>query len=117
MYNIMRGKEKWQEIIREVIHKFSPNHSVFKDRGPENFMQVLQDNGFSQCIMHSFEFQHLWTPESITGFLYSTALCSKTALGANTSEFESALKTALKNAGENGQFIETVRCGYIIGKN
>jgi ubiquinone/menaquinone biosynthesis C-methylase UbiE len=123
-YSILSGKELWQDIINEIVSKWTSHHSSScekftiqsTNRGPEHCRLVLQDKGFDECNSYSYVFPHYWTIESIRGNLYSTSRCSKKVLGDNIVEFESELKAALNKIDKRGRFFENIRCGYTQGK-
>jgi SAM-dependent methyltransferase len=123
-YGILSGDELWQEIVREVVNKWTSHHSVnyekpgmhIAGRGAEHCRLVLQDKGFVECSSYSFSFPYYCTIESIIGYLYSTSRCSKKVLCDNTAVFESELRTALNNIYKQSRFFENIRCGYTLGK-
>jgi ubiquinone/menaquinone biosynthesis C-methylase UbiE len=123
-YSIFSGNELWQDIINEIVNKWTSHHSSIDekstekntDSGPEHCRLVLQDKGFDECNSYSFVSPHYWTIESIIGNLYSTSRCSKKVLGDNVAEFETELKAVLNKIDKRGRFFENIRCGYTLGK-
>lgn len=59
--------------------------------------RVLRGAGFIDVIERSFPTPRDWTFGEIIGYLESTSVCSRKALGDNFETFEGELKTASSN--------------------
>jgi len=115
-YGVMDGKEPWQRIVADIVRhwtsRVSPSGDVSAQpkpgSGPEH----------NELVFASYPFVegHDWTIETIIGNLYSTSFCSKNVLGDNSEAFEADLKAALLAHDPSGQYRETMRFGYTIGR-
>jgi hypothetical protein len=66
---------------------------------------------------HETEFPKTWTLDEVMGFLFSTSVASKKALGASAHDFEADLRSALLQHDPSGSYPATVTCFYrIAGK-
>lgn len=116
MYAIWRGEETWHKLISEIILKWSPKAEWLHTAEFSNYNLMLIDKNFIDTNTQNFEFKNIHSIESIIGYLYSTSRCSKKLLGNNTEKFENELRSELKKLNVKGEFAETIKCGFTIGK-
>jgi SAM-dependent methyltransferase len=123
-YGITTGQEPWQGIIADIVRRWTCQDSSSGGAsappkpgiGPDHDEMVLREAGYGEVASHPFVKEHIWTTETIMGYLYSTSFCSKGVLGDNAGAFETDLKTALFAHDGSGRFREAMRCGYTIGR-
>ena len=78
--------------------------------------QVLRRVGFDYEGTHSFAIRHVWTIETLTGYLYSTSILSRQALGDLTPSFEEDLSDRLLRCQPNGSFEQEVSFSYQLAQ-
>ncbi len=122
-YGILSRSEPWHYIVVDAVEKWTVRSLGVARPGkpsavgsPEHCEQVLRDAGFVDVSSYAFLEPHTWTIGSIMGFLYSTSVSSRKALGANVAEFETELRAALLAFGPGGTYRDTTRWGYTFGR-
>ena len=89
------GEEPWQLELRHLIEDWIGRAGV-TDRIPAGWQQamaatshreVLEVSGFSYVGLYEFAREQTWTVESLIGFLHSTSILSRAALGTETEAF------------------------------
>jgi hypothetical protein len=78
--------------------------------------QVLRRVGFSYEGSHDFSIPHVWTIETLTGYLYSTSVLSRQALGDLAPLFEEDLSMRMLRCRPNGSFEQAVRFSYQLAQ-
>ena len=76
----------------------------------------MRETGFEHVASETFVAGHIWTIETIIGYLYSTSFCSKNVLGDNSEAFAADLRAALLAHNPSGKYRENVGFGYTIGR-
>ena len=108
------GDEPWQLELRQLIENWISRAGV-SDRIPTGWEQamadtshreVLESNGFSYDGLYEFTHAQTWTAESLIGFLHSTSILSRAALGEETEAFEADMARRLGPLSADG----TYRC-------
>ena len=77
---------------------------------------MLRSAGFVDVTEQAFEEPGDWTFDQIVGYLQSTSVCSKKALGGDFEAFEADLRAALGEPARSLTFHETMRWGYTLGR-
>ena len=116
-YGVTRGLEPWQQILRDVLRKWTgkdvaPRNSGSSGRGPVHDARVLRQAGLLKVENHEFSYPYEWTPDTIIGNLYSSSL--KRTLGDGGRGFETELRDALLNHDPRGKFEEVMSFGYTL---
>lgn len=116
-YGVTRGHEPWQQIIRDVLRKwtgkdFKPRGSGSSGRGAVHDARVLRQAGFLGVENHECSYPYEWTTDTIIGNLHSSKL--KGMLGDESSGFEAELKHQLLSHDAGGRFEEVMSFGYTI---
>jgi SAM-dependent methyltransferase len=138
--SLWSGNEEWQSIVAEVVHVWTaesdkpanPATPATRATGDtaatpgttrdtasaprRTHREVPGDFGFQAIEEHSFPTPHTWTIETLLGYLYSTAVISRAALGDSVATFESALRDALHEYDPRGRYPETVSHGYLLAR-
>lgn len=123
-YGLLGGKEPWQRIVAGVVQKWTgrdPSAGNSSGRlvpgsSPEHAERVLRESGFEGVASYPHLEPHDWTTEAIAGFLFSTSVCSRSALGANAGPFEEELRAALLAHEPGGNFRGVIKFGYTMGR-
>jgi hypothetical protein len=122
--DILSGRGAWQRIAVSVGERWT--HRAFPDgwasstadtnRGPNDQKRVLEAAGFEDVANYLFVEPHVWTVDSIVGYLYSTSVCSRRLLGDDLGKFEAEIRAALLADNPNGIFSEPMKFGYTLGR-
>ena len=78
--------------------------------------QVLKRVGFIYQGSHDFSIRHVWTIEALTGYLYSTSVLSRQALGDRAHLFEEDLSVRMLRCRPNDKFEQAVRFSYQLAQ-
>ncbi len=106
------GEGPWQHELRRLIEEWVDRAGV-ADRVPANWAgamaecshrEVLERSGFVYTGRFEFRRGETWTVESLIGFMYSTSILSRDALGTATDEFETDVSRRLARFGRAGVF-------------
>jgi SAM-dependent methyltransferase len=117
--NFLEGDAAWRRALGEVAAGWiaktaapAPTHEDFLARQRRQFAEA----GLTDFTVREFDVEHEWTVESLQGFLRSTSVLSRHALGARHPAFEAALRGALLTAEPSGRYRETLSFGYTMGR-
>lgn len=118
------GDQEWQRVLAQTMHDWvEPAHAG--DRVPASLDQHLSDEphaavlteaGFAIVGEHDFPTSHEWTIERLNGFMNSTSVLSKTALGSHAAAFEQDLRERLLRAAPDNVFRETIDFHYTLAR-
>tara|TARA_Y100000588_G_scaffold364638_1_gene428553 strand:- start:1376 stop:2098 length:723 start_codon:yes stop_codon:yes gene_type:complete len=119
---IRRGLEPWQDVLREVLEKWTGK--VSKPRGAvrdstrtaEHAEQVFRGAGFVDVQNHPSIHHHVWPPESIIGNLYSSSGNLRGVLGDDADGFEADLTRHLLDFDPRGEYSEPLGFGFTLGR-
>lgn len=123
--NTLQEEEEWKRVVDEVVRKWTGRSTRKRDTceisppqgGPaKSFQEILREAGFESIEDCYFPHSHVWTLDSIIGYLYSTSICSKTILGDRAEAFEAELKNALATVDSEGHFLDTMNFKYTLGR-
>jgi SAM-dependent methyltransferase len=120
---ILDGREPWQKTVAEVARRWMSRAfpegwakgRPGADLGRGAAERVLGAAGFAQVASRAFREPQDWSVEEIIGYLQSTSVCSKVALGEDFPRFEADLRAALSNE-PAALFHEELGCGYTLGR-
>jgi|SRR5579872_885368 len=121
---ILAGQEPWQKTVAELARRwmakaFPGGWGVARpgeDVGPGSEARALREAGFVDVTDHAFREPRDWTFEAITGYLQSTSVCSRKALGGDFAAFEAELRAVLQDPADTQAFHETMTWGYTLGR-
>jgi SAM-dependent methyltransferase len=120
--NPSEGTSDWQEVLRTIMVDWLGRTG---DRLPADWEEamarhsherVLNRVGFSYEGSHDFSIRHVWTIETLTGYLYSTSVLSREALGGLAPLFEKDLSVRMLRCRPNGKFEQAVRFSYQLAQ-
>jgi SAM-dependent methyltransferase len=118
------GEAPWQRAMAEVVNHWMAR-SGGHDRIPPGYEQdrrerpdraVLAEAGFEVLGEHEFPTDHAWTTETITGFLFSTSVLSRAALGGRAKDFAADLRRELHGYESAGGLPETIGFVYELAR-
>lgn len=108
----------WQQKVNEVVKRWlgderrAGNSTFIPPK--ERYEDTVAKSGFKNVENHIFPaYTHVWTVETIIGYLYSTSFASKRFFGDNAVQFEYELKSALLDIDSTGVFTEEFRVQVI----
>ncbi|HUY22950.1 MAG TPA: class I SAM-dependent methyltransferase [Acidimicrobiales bacterium] len=120
--NPSEGASDWQEVLRAVMvdwlgrtgDRLPADWEEAMARDPHE--QVLSRVGFNYEGSHDFAVRHVWTIETLTGYLYSTSILSRQALGDLAHSFENDLSDRILRCHPNGRLEQDVRFSYQLAQ-
>ena len=106
------GNAPWQQTLRDEMQRWR-ERSGAEQRVPAGFeadraarpdLDILRAAGFEIVERQEFPVTRLWTAAEIAGFIGSTSVLSREALGPEAAAFDLSLREALLAAEPTGQF-------------
>jgi SAM-dependent methyltransferase len=109
-----RGDEGWQLAMSETLARWvdAAGTSGRIPRGWEQAradrpdLDVLREAGFEVLGRFGVSVSQEWTPDSLVGFVYSTSLLPRAALGDAGGDFEAEVRLRLAEAAGRGPYIQ-----------
>jgi len=118
-----RPEAAWQTAIAAVMEKWMA--IVGNDRVPatlrdeleaESNEAILESEGFDVLGEWEFFEPYVWSVESLTGYLYSTSVLSRLAIGDRTTAFEADVRDTLIAAEPSGVFQQDLSFAYHLAR-
>lgn len=118
------GDELWQQELRRLIAGWL-DRARSDDRIPAGWQEtraahtdreVLEAAGFSYDGRFEFIRDDTWSTASLVGFMYSTSILSRAALGSETAAFEADLTHRLGRFTRDGTFRHRAICAYELAR-
>jgi SAM-dependent methyltransferase len=118
------GDTPWQRAMAGVVDLWM-TRSGGHDRIPAGYEQdrrerpdraVLAATGFDVLGDREFPTEHAWTTDTLTGFLFSTAVLSRGALGGHAGDLAADLRRELGGFEEAGGLPETIGFVYELAR-
>ncbi len=114
--SVWTGTERWQSLAVEVIERWTPARS--KGQGASmTHQEVLAGSGYTDIGEERFSAPQRWTLDSFLGYLYSTSITSRAALGEKLPAFEADLRRALLSHDSSGIYQEQVQFSCMLARN
>ena len=82
----------------------------------ELMIDVLREAGFGRQVVRDVTVRHVWTVETIRGFLHATSFASLAALQQHAHGFDADVRKALLAVDQNGVYKQDVRFGARIAR-
>ncbi len=106
------GPEPWQQEATRIVKRWLGDQRR-AGRGTftspeERWGQVLERSPFVRVKQREYRFDHVWTVDTIIGFLYSTSFAARPLFGDSCDAFEEDLRSALQQLSPKGIFHEKV---------
>ena len=116
------GGLEWQRVMADTVRNWTSEAGV-TDRVPTNLAQhlaeephgtVLATAGYTIIGEFGFPTPYEWSVEQLTGFMYSTSILSRPALGPRCEAFEGDLRKRLLAVEAEGVFRERIAFSYTL---
>jgi SAM-dependent methyltransferase len=113
---LVRPATRWQRAIERIQARFLPADfeppvppsGRADDAGHLTHADTLSRSQFRRVDRRTYEFERVWTLEQAIGYLYSTSLPLRRALGERRTAFERTVREELLAIDSSGQFAEPV---------
>jgi SAM-dependent methyltransferase len=121
--NFLDGEAPWRRVLAGVVRDFvgeparrlgAPNAPLAQEIADQE--TVIREAGFTPVSTHRFEVTQKWALAELLGFLRSTSVLSRAALGPRHGPFEAALSAALLAFDPSARYAETIRYGYTLAR-
>jgi SAM-dependent methyltransferase len=118
------GSLEWQRVMAETRDRWTRTADT-TDRVPAHLDQHLADEPHTEIltsagftIVGAFEFPtpYEWSVETLIGFMYSTSILSRPALGPNVQAFERDLRERLLAVQPDGAFHDDISFSYTLAR-
>lgn len=118
------GEEPWQEALRAAMQRWRARAGADgripdgydQDRRDRPDVAILEQTGFEVVGSYRFLAAHDWTPDTLTGFLFSTSVLSRLALGDLAPDFEEDLRREMLGCVPAGRWRQVVNFGYQLAR-
>jgi SAM-dependent methyltransferase len=112
---VWRGQEPWKRVLVDVVNRLTRGALGEPDalpwEGPNERLRAAD----LTVTDGEYVVERVWTCDSIVGYLYSTSIASRRALGDDAAAFEDALRRALLAYEPSGRFVTQQRFGFTLG--
>jgi SAM-dependent methyltransferase len=118
------GPDPWQRAMSETMERWRaraqahdripPRYDENRKRRPDS--DVLRDAGFESAGSYRFSVAWEWTPDTLIGFAYSTAVVSRDALGDLAPGFEEDLRHAVRACEPSGVMRQSIEFAYELAR-
>jgi SAM-dependent methyltransferase len=118
------GQAPWQAVTAAVTQRWQARPGP-GDRVPAGYeadrearpdSDVLWEAGFQLAGRHQFLIDRVWTAEEVTGFVFSTSVLSRAALGPLADEFAADLRRELLACEPSGRLPVTMDFAYDLAR-
>jgi ubiquinone/menaquinone biosynthesis C-methylase UbiE len=118
------GPASWQMAMSATVSRWMARAEIH-DRIPSNYdevrrqrpdLTILGDAGFELAGSYQFPASREWTPETLIGYAYSTAVLSRAALGDLTHGFEEDLRSEFRACEPSGAVVQTMEFAYELAR-
>jgi SAM-dependent methyltransferase len=118
------GDQEWQHVLGRIVREWVAIAGA-EDRVPADHHQhltevphaaVLTEAGFEIVGDYDFPTPYAWTVERLIGFLSSTSVLSRPALGAHAPAFEQDVRARLLAVAPDNVLRETIHHSYTLAR-
>jgi SAM-dependent methyltransferase len=116
------GRELWQRELSPVINEWL-ERSGAAARIPAGWERkecpdelLLREAGFGRQVVREVTTRHVWTIDTILGFLHATSFASLAALQQHANAFDADVRKALLAVDQNGVYEQDVSFGARIAR-
>jgi hypothetical protein len=106
---LVSGHEQWQALTLDIARRWAGTPTPTGDGPRLSHEEVLVGAGFEDVHEVEVTTPHEWSIDDIVGYVYSTSVGSKRALGGNVDGFEAELRRTLLDLDPGGVFHETMQ--------
>ncbi len=119
------GDQEWQHALGRIVREWVAIAGA-EDRVPAGYRRslteaphaaVLTEAGFEIVGDYDFPTPYEWTVARLTGFLYSTSVLSRAALGAHAPAFEQDVRARLLAVAPDNGLRETIAYSYTFARS
>jgi SAM-dependent methyltransferase len=124
------GEEPWQQALAATMKRWRARARAGagagagdrvpaghdQDRRDRPDMTILKQAGFDVVGSYRFLAAHDWTPDTLAGFLFSTSVLSRPALGDLAAGFEEDLRCEMLGCVPAGRWRQVVDFGYQLAR-
>jgi SAM-dependent methyltransferase len=114
------GQAPWQQAMSATMQRWQtraqargrvpPGYERARSERPD--VVILREAGFQLAGSYRFPTAHEWTIETLTGFVFSTSVLSRAALGGHASAFANDLQQELRACEPAGRFRQAIGFAY-----
>ena len=113
------GEEPWQRALAATMKRWRARAAdgdrvppgYDQDRGERPDLAILEQAGFDVVGAYRFLAAHDWTPDTLAGFLFSTSVLSRAALGDLAPAFEEDLRREMGACAPAGRWRQVIDFG------
>jgi SAM-dependent methyltransferase len=118
------GQAPWQQAMSATMRRWRVQVGI-QDRVPAGYDQdrrerpdqvILRESGFELAGDYQFPTACEWTQETLIGFIYSTSVLSRAALGDHAARFEDDLRRELAAHEPSGRFRQTIEFACVLAR-
>ncbi len=118
------GEEPWQQALSATMRRWRTRAGA-DDRIPPGYEQdrkerpdlaILRQSGFGVVGDYTFTAAHEWTPDALVGFVFSTGVLSRAALGDLAPGFEEDLRREFHACAPDGRLPQVIGFGYQLAR-
>ncbi|MGH2600594.1 MAG: class I SAM-dependent methyltransferase [Dehalococcoidia bacterium] len=113
-----RSEVPWERAIVRVIQRWlGPERRAGQGTFPWDHRpheEVLAASSFERVEIGERHVRHVWTIDTLAGYLYSTSFSSPALLGDNKAALEADLRETLRQLSPEGRFEQDLRLQYIL---
>src|SRR5262249_20438126 len=118
------GDAPWQRALAATMRRWTDPAetrgrvpvSYDADRVARPDQAILQDSRVQLVGRYDFAVQRVWTREELAGFMASTSVLSRPALGDLAADFDADLERELSACASAGTFHQVVRFAYDLAR-
>jgi ubiquinone/menaquinone biosynthesis C-methylase UbiE len=118
------GNAPWQTAMSAVCDRWMtklgahsrvpPGWEQSRNERPDDV--ILRDAGMQPVGQYQFPTPHEWTPETLTGFVFSTSVLSRAVLGGHADRFAGDLRAEIIAVEPNGRLSQTIDFAYQLAR-
>jgi SAM-dependent methyltransferase len=118
------GDQPWQQALAATMRRWRARAGTAgrvppeyeQDRRERPDLAILEQAGFEVVGSYRFSAAHDWTPAALAGFLFSTSVMSRPALGEHAAPFEEDLRREMLACAPGGQLRQVIDFGYQLAR-
>ena len=110
---------EWKAVVLDTLKTWLGNE---RRAGPGTYspmpvhQECLAQTPFCAFTEATFVRSHVWTYESIVGYLFSTSFASRAVLGDNAADFEVDLRRRLSGLSPDDSFADEIEYSVILAR-
>jgi len=118
------GDQPWQQALAATMQRWRARAGTAgrvppgyeRDRRERPDLVILEQAGFEVVGSYRFSATHDWSPAALAGFLFSTSVMSRLALGEHAAPFEEDLRREMLACAPDGQPRQVIDFGYQLAR-